>query len=172
MSTKDLGKGKTLYIEPNNELDKRFQEVFYVVEANDSEYHTIWRDIKYSVNEYVSDIMDKKPLQVREPRFEYIQDNSGLGIQVGDFHGESVVVTFRFFKLNGLTIMIYTPSSMTVNYEIVKEWLKEHCNPSYDGRRAHCDANNIHNCLNAVERVTAKHQRRKRIANEILNDEV
>lgn len=169
MNTKDLGKGKTLYLKNNNELDKRFNDVFYVVEANSHEYGNIWRDNEYCIHEYTYDVMRGLPLQIRKPRFEFLQDNSGLAIVVGDFHGEPIVVTFSFFKLNNLTIVAYYPSSMTINYEIVEEWLKEHCNPVYAGRTARCDANNIHNCLNAVEDKTEKHQKRKRIVNKILD---
>lgn len=171
MSTKDLGKGKTLYITPANELDKRLKDVFYVVEANSHENHNIWRDNEYSVNDYVNDAMRNKPFTQKTPRFLYEQDNSGFGLQVGDFHGEPVVVSFTFFKLNGLTILSYYPTSMTVNYKIIEEWFLEHCNPQHGGSRAHCDANNFHQCSNAVIDKTMKHEHRKKIANDILNEE-
>ncbi len=162
-TTKNLGKGKTLYITPKHELDKRLAEVFFVVEANSHENHNIWRDIQYNVDGYVSDAMKGIDSKLKEPQFAYEQDMSGFGLTVGNFHNEPVVVSFTFFKLNGLTILTYYATSMTVNYEIIEEWFKEHCNPQYNGKRANCDANNFHQCSNAVKDKTKKHEHRRKI---------
>ncbi len=170
VKNKKLKKGETLYITDKNDLDERFKNVFYVVEANSNENQQIWRDINYSVNGYLSDMMNRQPLVKREAEFDYEQDNSGLFFPVGDFYGENIMVNFSFFKLNGLTILSYYPTSQVVNHRIIDAWFDQHCSPYYEDRLCISDANNIHNVLNAVRNKTKKQQERKKVIKKLLTE--
>jgi hypothetical protein len=151
MNTKKLGKGKVLFLLDKSELDKRLLETFYVVEANNNEQHLIWRDNQYKVKEYIHEKVDKNLIFNEYPSdHRYEQDYSGFLMQVGTFHGEPVCISISFCKLDNEIIMFYYATSNTVNHDIIEEWLKAHCNPQYQGRRSHTDANNFHQCSHAV----------------------
>ncbi len=179
MNTKKLEKGKVLFLLDKKELDKRLLETFYVVEANSHEQHQIWRDNQYNVMSYIHEKIDKNEIFKLLPEHKYEQDPSGFLMHVGTFHKEPVCICISFCKLDNETIMFYYATSNTVNHDIIEEWLKEHCNPQYHGRRSHCDSNNFHLCSQAVSDIyrekskkAEKVEKRKDKINKVLDSEL
>jgi len=111
--------------------DERFLDTVYFVEATSFELQILWQ---------------RNDAKKRRNRVKWEEDLRGLFLVIGDFYGRPVTVRFSFAKLNGKRVCFYEASSQVVNYEMVREFLEKEC-----GVSGHCDAQNFHLCLAAVE---------------------
>lgn len=81
-------------------------------------------------------------------KIDWVQLNPGTIVTVGKIDGKPVAVEFHWCRLDGASVLFYNPSSMVVDWEKVRFWLRKNCCPrDKDGRRNHCDAMNFHQCI-------------------------
>jgi len=125
------------------DIDPRFADTKFVVEANSFEALTLWSQYSLSGGLHYKD--------EELPRRKWEQDNHGIWYQIGELAGRPVCVSFFWNVIDGVRVMFYDVTSQVSDILIVEEWLKEHCSPTWDhGRRAHCNAMNFHHCLDAI----------------------
>ena len=116
------------------EMDPRFSETVFVVEATSFERMMLWAE------------------NDRRKRVRWEADGHGWLLQVGELGGMPVSVSFVWARLNGYRVVFCEATSQVVDHRQVEAWLEANCNPRWDGgtRRAHCDAMNFHHCLSHI----------------------
>jgi hypothetical protein len=113
------------------ELDGRFADCKFLVEANSFEKLCLWREFHAAV--------------------PWEQDCLGFSIQVGETDGRPVMVCFTFVKVNGTRVCFYDCPSEVVDYKMVDDFLRAGFNVKYDKTRwSRCDAMNFGNCLAVI----------------------
>lgn len=107
--------------------DTRFAETQFVVEANSCESLYLWKDCQTHKNEWVA-------------------DNSGIMVLVGEVNELPVNISVNWNTIDGLKVLFWHPISRMVDYQMIEDWFKRNCNPTYDGgkRRACTSAQNFH----------------------------
>jgi len=126
------------------DLDPRFADTVFVVEANGFESLTLW-----SMHSHQG---STESMLNPYKRYEWEQDSFGLTVKVGEIGGEDVRITFFWYIIDGHRVAFYERSSWYIDLYQVDAWLQAYCNPTWDGsRRAHCDAMNFHSCLHAID---------------------
>lgn len=92
--------------EVNKQLDDEFiDDVAFVIEANRNEAQWLWEkynDIGYST------------------------ENSGVMKHLGDFGGMPVWLSLFVGHLNGVKFVLYEPTSLVVDYQMVRDFLDYH----------------------------------------------
>lgn len=111
-----------------------FKDTIFFAEATPQEYHAIWQ----------------------EYRFEQV--NPSFLIEIGKVGKNSVVVEFRFVRLNGQLVCLYHGTSRVVDMTMIQEWLEKTFKPRWDKgtRFAHCDSLNFHHAIDAVREKTGR----------------
>lgn len=134
----------------DDNLDSRFEDTIFVVEANGYERLSLWSKHCYQGStECISGPSYK--------RYEWEQDNHGIWYQIGKLVELPICVSFFWNKIDGHRILFYECASRVSDLKVINDWLERHCNPVWDGnRRAHCDAMNFHHCLNAIDGLNGK----------------
>ena len=107
--------------------DARFKTTDFLVEANSCETLYLWKDCQIRKNEWV-------------------QDNAGLMIKVGEVNDMPVNISVNWNTIDGLNVLFWHPISRMVDYDMIVDWFKRNCNPKYANseRRAVTDAQNFH----------------------------
>ncbi len=157
---------RVVYQYDKKELDIRFSDVFFVIEANSFERQYLYRENEYNVRDYIYGKEDKNDIQHKPPRFKYEQDSSSFSLVLGRLNKIEVFVHFTFFKFDDLLVMCYEPTSQITDWVIVEEWLDVHCNPTYKGSRNRCDMNNVHQLYNAIEHKNVRKKKIEKILTE------
>jgi len=134
----------------DDNLDPRFEDTVFVVEANGYERLSLWtKHCHQGSVEYTSGPPYK--------RYKWEQDNHGIWYQIGELAGLPICVSFFWNKIDGHRVLFYECTSRVYDLQVIDGWLKAHCNPTWDGnRRAHCDAMNFHHCLDAIDDLNGK----------------
>ncbi len=118
------------------ELDKRFAQTEYVIEATSFEMITLWRENDERIT--------------KSPRYHltWKEENPGCFVRVGYFLGSPINVAFFWSILNGHRVMFYETTSHISSGPIIAEWLDLHCNP-YDQYECQCRTNamNFGSCI-------------------------
>lgn len=116
------------------DIDPRFALTEYVVNADDFAQYALW-------------CMNGKSN-------EWEQDNSGTWFQIGEVGGPlqkkmPVCMEAHWARINGMYVLFYHACSQVVDHRMVDAWLEKNCFPyeAKSKRRAHCDAQNFHHCL-------------------------
>lgn len=136
-----------------NELTERDKELLlgteYVVEANSNETQMLWE-------RYSHDALYRDQRNV----YKWEQINPGCVFTIGHLRvieGCSIktypVNICCFWNLiNGALIMFWASVGMVSHYDMIKEWLKEHCAPEdHQGSLAHTNAMNFHLVLRYIK---------------------
>ena len=107
--------------------DTRFTTTDFVVEANSCESLYLWKDCQ-------------------ERKNEWVQDNSGIMVMVGEVNDMPVNISVNWNTIDGLKVLFWHPISRMVDYKMIEDWFERNCDPKYcDGeRRAKTDAQNFH----------------------------
>lgn len=122
-----------------------FKDVIFLVEANDNEVHSFWRD------------------HFHEPRKDYIivkweQEFCGQLIQIGELDNRPVNIAISYAKLNDKRVMFYYACSQVVDHAMVENWLKhftlETIRWDNNTRWAHCNSSNFHHCIEIVTNIS------------------
>jgi hypothetical protein len=116
------------------ELDPRFAETVFLIQATDFERHKLWEE-------------DGKATG-------WEQDAAGLLLRMGELDGRPVNVSLVWARLRGCLVLFWTPVSQVVDYAQIEAWFARHCKPPLwdQGRRlAETDAANFHMALHAIE---------------------
>lgn len=122
-----------------NGIDKRLAESFYAIEADSYAYHMIWK-------QYFYDIAPEKR------QYDFVQDNSGLGHEIGKIGGKSVVLQFNWWIINGHRVLFYHVMSQVADWEMVEKWLKK----NMAHLKYKTDASNAFNVLRHCEKSEPK----------------
>lgn len=136
VEAKKLQKEKELKesLEHINKIDKRLAETFYAIEADSYAYHQIWKEYFYDV-----------PAEKR--KFDFVQDHSGIGFEIGKLDKRPIVLSFSWFIVNGHRVAFYCCNSQVCDWKMIEDWLKK-----YMPHLKHTsDATNAHNVLNYME---------------------
>jgi len=118
-----------------NGIDKRLAESFYAIEADSYAYHMIWK-------QYFYDVAPEKR------QYDFVQDNSGLGHEIGKIGKRSVVLEFKWWIINGHRVLFYNVMSQVADWKMVEEWLKK----NMPHLKYTSDATNAHNVLRYCEK--------------------
>ena len=122
------------------DAEGRAKQSMFAVEATTAEYHFLWAN---------------HASESRTCRFDPIpwkQVMSGFGVTIGSLAGMPVVISLNWALIDGQLVMFWHPTSQVVDHRQIEEWLAKHFDAMWDKstRRAVCDADNFHLCLNAV----------------------
>lgn len=122
---------------PRWELDDLLSCAEFVVEASSYEQQALW---------------EKHALEAggdSNTRVHWVDQTRGWLVEVGKLDGRPVCVNVRGSLLNGLAVLFYEATSEVVDWRMIENWFQERCWPKWDNgtRRAHCDADNFHHCL-------------------------
>jgi len=128
-------------LRPEVAADPRLRKVFAVVESNRNEDNLLWRMHAQEAHRHGLHLGDQH-------RVEWVQDTSGLFIQVGTYAGKPVSMSLSFATLNGKLVVFFDPTSTLVCHDMIDTWLAEHIAPRGDVLRT--DAANFHVVLHAV----------------------
>ncbi len=81
------------------------------------------------------------------------QVSAGWGINVGELDKRSVMIDAQWYRIDGQWVMFYHGCSQVVDHAMIDKWLAKHFTGTYDRgtRRASCDEQNFHHCLDAIE---------------------
>jgi len=115
------------------EIDPRFKDTIFRVEANSYEHLCLWNEWK--------------------ERIKWEDDNLGIWYQIGEINNLPICISMRWTKINNYLILFYHPTSRIVDHDQIEDWFKKHCYPKWDKdtRIAHCDAMNFHHCIHAIK---------------------
>lgn len=107
--------------------DTRFASTDFVVEANSCESLYLWKDCQTQ-------------------KIEWIQDNSGILVKVGEVNDMPVNISVNWNTIDGLKVLFWYPISRMVDYDMITQWFNRNCNPKYCNgeRRAVTNAQNFH----------------------------
>jgi hypothetical protein len=127
-------------------IDPRFAETEFVVEATSFEKLTLWS--QHSTHGSIDCVASwGKPY----PRFEWVQDNPGADIVVGQIYDEDVRITVFWDIIGGMRVAFWNPCSNMFDRRMAKRWLEANCSPKWDGSRlAHTNAMNFHHVIQAI----------------------
>ena len=136
VEAKKLQKEKDLErsLEFINGFDERLAITFHAIEADSYASHQIWKEWFYDV-----------PKEKR--KFDFVQDHSGRGLEIGRIDKRPVVMKFNWWIVNGHPILFYGCDSQVCDWKMIEDWLKK-----YMPHLKHTsDATNAHNVLNYLE---------------------
>jgi hypothetical protein len=107
--------------------DTRFKTTDFVVEANSCESLYLWKDCQ-------------------ERKNEWVQDNSGLMVKVGEVNDMPVNISVLWNTVDDLKVLFWHPISRMVDYDMITDWFVRNCDPKYCNgeRRAKTNAQNFH----------------------------
>ena len=110
--------------------DTRFAITDFLVEANSNEILCLYKDSL-------------------ENGSEWLADNAGLMIKVGEVNDMPVNISVNWNTIDGLNVLFWHPISRMVDYKMIEEWFERNCDPKYCNgeRRAKTDAQNFHIAL-------------------------
>ena len=117
-----------------NGFDKRLAKTFHAIEADSYAFHQIWKEYFYDV-----------PKEKR--KFNFVQDSSGRGLEVGRINKRPIVLNFRWWIINDRPVLFYGCNSQLVDWKMIEDWLKKYM----PHLRHTSDATNAHNVLNFLE---------------------
>lgn len=83
-------------------------------------------------------------------RVPWEQITLGYSHAIGEFGGMPVCVCVSFARVKGHVVAFYEPTSQVVDHRMVEEWLKT----EFPASRGKTNAQNFHNCLGELDRVT------------------
>jgi hypothetical protein len=122
---------------PSPEIAKELQATVFVVAATSFETLSLWRECHDS--------------------HSWQDVRHGWLAQIGQVGDMPVCISLHWAVIDGRRVLFYEATSQVVDHRMVEAWLKEHCNPVWDGsRRAHADAGNFHLCLQAIRELNEK----------------
>lgn len=126
---------------PNYSMDELLEKVEYWVEANHAEQSFIWD--RFSPRSQSIGLFTK---------VDYNEANYGIGFVTKPIPNTDRTTTVMVspFLLNGVLCAFYNPTSVTVAWDMVEDFLKENAK---NFKNRHCDANNFHNCIHATEEI-------------------
>lgn len=123
------------------DLDKRFKDTVYAVQANHDEQFLLWLD-----NDNMSKgwhIVDK------QYALKWEQD-TGIGRHIGSIGVRPIYAGIMWAKLNGNLVAFYELTSQLCDYELLDKWADKafelDTKLGKDGRRRHCDVANFNHC--------------------------
>lgn len=128
-------------------MDPRFAQTVFIVEADSFAINELW--LKYSKQGAACmDSLGGKSFMPMDKQVNWVQDHSGITMQVGSLDGRPVVMTCFWNFLDNLRVLFCSASSQVVDHAMIEGWLDENCNPKWDkgARQARCDAPNFHLC--------------------------
>lgn len=114
----------------DKEIEKFFEDVHGVVEANSFEMFALWKDNK-------------------EQGHEWVENLSGIGKSVGTVGGNPVFVSLLWNRVRGKKILFVDATSQVVDHSMVEDWLQNNLPKSAmkdNGNYRKTDAMNFH-CL-------------------------
>jgi len=103
----------------NNEMQTRFKETVYRVEATRFEKSVLWRSHSNEAVKHKLSTADHPHLVV-----DWVQITSGYGLTVGWIEDRSVHVSFEWANINDKLVMFWEPTSFLVDYDIIDKWFE------------------------------------------------
>ena len=96
---------------------------------------------------------NRKIKESRKYRVDWIQDNRGFLIEIGQLNKAPICVSFFFAKIKGHRVGFYEVTSRVAHHGMVEDWLTEHFQLTHDGytRWNHTNADNFHNCIRGLD---------------------
>jgi len=135
------------------DIDPRFAETKFVVEATGCEQLNLWS--QYSHHGSLDHIPPFDPTR----RYEWVQDNLGASVEVGKFNGEPVRITVFWMIIEDMRVAFWNPCSNVIDRRMIDRWLMQHCAPTWGGGRlAHTNAMNFHHVLHTVDEWKKKNE--------------
>lgn len=115
----------------------RFKYTMYVVEATDFEQHALYlQHVEYPQNTL---------------KISWVHISNGSNITIGKIGDDPVCVSFRWAIINQVPVMFYEPTSVMVDWDMVKEYIESKCNPFVNGSPARTNARNFHHVIHASD---------------------
>lgn len=114
------------------EVDPRFKDTEFLIEADEFAQFALWREW--------------------HGRVKWEEESAGLAYTVGEIGGSPVVVSCFWAKLNGHRVCFYNATSRVIDWEMIETWLKRACYPLWDSKTRHAQTNamNFHHCIDHV----------------------
>jgi len=84
------------------DLDLRFKDTIYLVEANSCEMLYLWKEFN--------------------TQFYWEQDCSGKIIQIGELDNRPVNIEISWSKINGYRVAFWDACSQVVDYKMIEDW--------------------------------------------------
>ena len=106
-------------------MDSRFADTIYLVEANNNETLSLWKELHTQVN--------------------WEQDCKGTIIQVGELDNRPINISFFWSKINGKRIAFWEAISQVVDHKMIDDWFKRNL-PNI----SRSNAMNFHNVLHHI----------------------
>lgn len=135
----------------NLPLYNRLAATSFMVNATSFEKHCLWTEFstkgsQHLLNKNVQDALDKRP------KLEWKQ-LSGIVVQVSCLDGRPVNLSLFWDIIDGHYICFYDCCSQVVDWAMIDKWLDDNYHGKWakGTRKAHCDAQNFHLCLHAIE---------------------
>ena len=116
-----------------NEFQNKINNSIYFVEANSYERISLWREFKERYDEN-----------------DWKFDNNGYVLSIGNISNHKnkpVCVEFFFSELFGQQICLYSPTSRFVDYDMIKNWLKNYFFNNDGNKLLMTDSMNFHNVI-------------------------
>lgn len=82
-------------------------------------------------------------------------DSQGWLLTLGMVAGSPVCISVFFHQLDGHTVLFFHDTSQVVDHKLISDWLKKHVAAMQKDPHNHCDAQNFHHCVNALQRLNA-----------------
>jgi hypothetical protein len=120
-----------------NSIDPRFDKTVYLVEANDYERLSLWRE--HAINSGWSD------KHVDVAKFVWQQENPGLWLDIGRVDGRPITLSFFWNTVNGRMVCFWESSSQLVDYKMIDEWFQKNV-----GDIPRTNAMNFHHVFSAI----------------------
>lgn len=127
------------------DIDPRFAETVFMVEATHNETHNLWAQWSKEGKEFCT----HGRFQDIYRRLDWEQDNPGYLYTVGWVDKRPVCVSFVWNRIKGHLVCFYEPTSQIVDHELVEKYINKIFKGTWDNgsRRAHCDAMNFGHCI-------------------------
>lgn len=131
----------------NEEINKRFKDTVFLVEANDFERHQLWADHSLEAQKAFGSSDGNRGNR----RCTWKQLNPGFHQTIGHLDNRPISVCVFWNYVNGKLVAFYEATSQVADHQMVEDWIFKQCSPKWGGsRRAQCNAMNFHHVLSAV----------------------
>jgi hypothetical protein len=119
---------------PDSPLAARLSQVMYVVRASAFEELCLWK-------QYCD-------------RLDWVTDLYGQTMPIGMLDGRAVMLSLRWAKLNGQTVLFFDCSGDVADYALANAWLDANCAPRAEHDVARVAAFNFLYCAQAVAKAS------------------
>ncbi len=126
----------------DKECARAFEGVFYFVEATNCEVQHFWSEHAKQSRRHLHNC-PSSPVdwQLRNPGYQF---------EIGRVGSRPICVAIRYVTIADRLVMFYEVVSQLADHAMTERWLMHFTGGKLHDK--HCNADNFHNCLHAIER--------------------